>query len=88
MQNLLEKLDEAEDFSDADAKELEAVLGNKSVLRALACIMREGQSKATALLSANLGSEQGRMDAVKTQGISLGLVRAVQILEDLTKEVS
>lgn len=66
--------------TEEDRVELRKLLGNEALQRALFYCLTESDVQGHILLGVNLGDSAGMASAIKMQGISHGLIRAVDIL--------
>ena len=81
-EKLLSIIQQAGRVTDGDAVEITALLGNKSLQRALHELLVESDANAQCLLMINLEDSKARYEAALAQGMARGLVRAVEALID------
>lgn len=75
----------ADMWSVQDAENLRAMLRTEAMQKVLVMV-REEAAKMDGLLAADLGSPSGVMAAIKVQGTVVGLLRVLDMLEELSDE--
>lgn len=88
-EEFVEELDTlTQELSKDDKDVLRQFLGHKSVLHALALVMLQRSQVASELIGRNfenMTSDQAHAIAAKTQGIAVGIDRAVGLLFELAE---
>lgn len=79
---ILDKIQHAGRVLEEDKSEIQSLLGNKSLQRALHEILVESDANAQCLMMINLEDPKARYEAALAQGMARGLVRAVECLID------
>ncbi len=82
---MLEKIKAAGEFTPDDRKELQALLGNKSLQRALGHIAREGE-QMNQLTRFDLTRQEGLNEALAQQGVVKGIALTIEKLIELAQE--
>lgn len=80
---LEERLDGAVPFDPKDAEVLQSLLSNRTLLSALASVRAEALDMGRQILCLPLESEEGRLKALRLQGMSRGILRALDHLDQL-----
>ena len=82
-ENLYKRLERVGEIVSGDRLDLKELLKNSSLLRSINSIRIESIQKADLLRNADLSTQQGINSALKLQGESTGLLRAIDILFDI-----
>jgi hypothetical protein len=73
-------------FTEADVRELSMMLSTTVMKRALAIVLNQVPNFAASLLKTDLTTDEGIQHAQRMQSQAGGIVRAVELLGDLTLE--
>jgi hypothetical protein len=70
-------------FTKEDGKQLKSMHTHKAFRRMMREVLGEASERSAALAGADLATEEGVKTAIKSQGMVIGLERAVDIILDL-----
>lgn len=80
---LYKRLERVGPIVTGDSLDLKELLKNTTLLRALNAVRIESTQKAELLRNADLSTQQGINNALKLQGESSGLLRAIDCILDI-----
>lgn len=76
----------AEELDPAEREELRAIVRSPVMLKAFRLVRSEMEAKHERIAKSDLSQMAGIHEAVKLQGLSAGLGRAIQIFEELVEQ--